>query len=151
MSSSPFLNLSDSILMRSNSCSHFAFMNVVNVSCHDATHLVVDPGLLSLISNWATVEVVDSDELVPVEQLLVVDGMFASLEEVVLVGVVVLDLEEFPLGVLLAKEGASMANHFLIEMLVAQDKDLHICFGRNHVFIDEILELKIRVWAFELV
>ncbi len=95
-------------------------------------------------------EVVDSDELVPVEQLLVVDGMFASLEEVVLVGVVVLDLEEFPLGVLLAKEGASMANHLLIEMLVAQDKDLHIVFGRNHVIKDEFLEMDKRVFAFEL-
>jgi len=112
---------------------------------------VLDPIFLSFTSNWATVEVVDSDQLVPVKQLLVVDGMLASLKEVVLVGVIVLDLEEFPLGVLLAKEGASMANHFLIEMLVAQDKDLHIIFGRNHVVIDEFLELKITVWAFELV
>ena len=111
---------------------------------------MLNPFFLSLISNWATVEVVDSYELVSVEQLLVVDGMFARFEEVVLVGVVVLDLEEFPLGVLLAKEGASMANHFLIEMLVAQDKDLHIVFGRNHVIKDEFLEMDKRVFAFEL-
>jgi len=97
------------------------------------------------------VQVVDSDELVPVEQLLVVDGMFASLEEVVLVGVVVLDLEEFTLGVLLAKEGASMPNNFLIEMLLAQYKDLNILFGRNHVIKDEFLEMDKRIWAFELV
>jgi hypothetical protein len=69
---------------------------------------------------------------------------------VVLVGVVVLDLEELPLGVLLAKEGASMANHFLIEMLLAEDKDLHIVFGRNHVIKDEFLEMDKRVFAFEL-
>jgi hypothetical protein len=111
---------------------------------------VLDPIFLSFTSNWATVEVVDSDQLVPVKQLLVVDGMLASLKEVVLVGVIVLDLEEFPLGVLLAKEGASMANHFLIEMLVAQDKDLHIVFGRNHVIKDEFLEMDKRVFAFEL-
>jgi len=97
------------------------------------------------------VEIVDSDEAVPVEQLLVVDGIVARLEHVVLVGVVVLDLEELTLGVLFAKEGASMANHFLIEMLLAQDKDLHILFGRNHVLKDELLEMDKRVFAFELV
>jgi hypothetical protein len=96
------------------------------------------------------VEVVDSYQLVPVEQLLVVDGIFALLEEVIRVGVVVLDLEELTLGVLFAKEGASMANHFLIEMLFAQDKDLHILFGRNHVIKDELLEMDKRVFAFEL-
>ena len=50
-----------------------------------------------------------SDELVPAEEVLVVDGVVAALEEVVLDGVVVPDGDEAA-ALLLAKEGAGMRN-----------------------------------------
>ena len=92
-----------------------------------------------------------SDDWVPVEGLLVVDLVVALLEEVVLIRVVVLEEWELALGSLLAKEGARMADHFFAEVLFAHDEDLSEFIGRNKVVLDELLEVNIRVFAFELV
>jgi hypothetical protein len=94
---------------------------------------------------------VHSDDRVSLEGLLVVDLVVALLEEVVLVGVVVLEECKLALGSLLAKEGARMADHFFAEVLFAHDEDLSESIGRNKVVLDELLEVKIRVFAFELV
>ena len=114
-------------------------------------HLVIYPVLLSLISNFATFEKMHSDDRVPVEGLLVVNLVVALLEEVVLIRVIVLEKCELALGSLLAKEGARMADHFFAEVLFAHDEDLSESIGRNKVVLDELLELNIRVFAFELV
>jgi len=66
-------------------------MKIIDVACHDAAHLVVDLGLLSSILHRPPVESVDGDERKPVEELLVVDGVVTSLEEVILVRVIVLE------------------------------------------------------------
>ena len=87
----------------------------LNFSCHDAPHLVVDPLLLIRVFNKSPVQGVDSDDLEPLEKPLVVDLVVPSLEEVVLVRVVVLDCDE-PRGRLLAKEGASMGNDTYLEV-----------------------------------
>jgi hypothetical protein len=76
---------------------------------------------------------VDRDALEPLEQLPVVDLVVASLEEVVLVRVVVFDSYE-PSARLLAKEGASMGNDTIILTLEAKNEDFPVGVrGLQHV------------------
>ena len=75
---------------------------------HDAVHLSVDL-LLLLLVNLPALEGVHHDVLEPAEDAWVVEGMTASLKEVVLDGVVVPDGDEAAAS-LLTKEGAGMGN-----------------------------------------
>ena len=94
-------------------------------SCHDAPNLVVDPVLLIRVFNKPPMQGVDRDDLEPLEQLPVVDLVVASLEEVVLVRVVVLDGHK-PSGRHLTKEGASMGNDTIILTLGAKNEDFPV-------------------------
>ena len=80
---------------------------------HDARHFVVDPVSL-LIDDMAALEGVDGDYPKPFEEIPIVDPVAATLKEVVLIGVVVLD-EHFPFLIFLTKEGARMRNDLIIE------------------------------------
>lgn len=89
------------------------------------------------------------DEREPVEEVLVVDQVVAPLEEVVLIRVIVLEENEFPMGVLLAQEGASMGHDFLVEVTVADDEDLSEVAVLNQVVLDELPELSMRLFTIE--
>ena len=93
------------------------FFDIVFLASHNARHLVVDPVSLLLISDRAAFEGIDGDELKPAEQFPVVDPVVALLEEVVLIGVIVLD-EHLPFLILLTKEGARMRNYLVIDELL---------------------------------
>jgi hypothetical protein len=124
-------------------------MEVINVSCHDAHHLVVDLVFFFFASNGATFQGKHVDDPVLAEELLVVEGVVALLVEVVLVRVIELD-GDFAIGGLLAKEGAGMGEHFFVDSPGAGDNDLTELVGREHFIGDELLQRGIGVVAFKL-
>ena len=123
---------------------------MLSLSCHDAPHLVVDPLLLIRVFNKSPVQGVDSDDLEPLEKHLEVDLVVPSLEEVVLVRVVVLDGDE-PSGRLLAKEGASMGNNpVAILNLSAKNHDLSVGVRNLQIVFHKSFESRIAFLAFVL-
>ena len=105
---------------------------------------------LIIISEWATFQLKDGDDLVLAEELLVVEGVVALLVEVVLVGVVELDAD-LAVSVFLTKEGASMREHLFVLNPGARDNYLTELVGRDHIFSDKLLKRLINLVAFILI
>ena len=82
-------------------------------SNHDAGHLVGDLLILLITSNWAPLESIHRNKTKSLEEVVVVDRVVASLEEVVLVGVEVLD-EHLASSFILAEEGACMCYYIAV-------------------------------------
>ena len=120
-----------------------------DIPSHDAGHLVLNPLLFILISNRSAIKGIDGDELEPAELVLVVEAVVALLEEVVLIGVVVLD-GDLAFGINLAKECAGVRNDLKIEEAGTEDEDLSKCIIGNQVVINKSLEICERFNAFEL-
>ena len=123
-----------------------------NLPSHDASHLGVDVIFLSSILDGAAEKSKDSDELVSAEEPKVVDRVATSFEEVVLIGVVVLESSEIPIGFLLAKESASMRKVFISsDHTRTLNNDLSEGVGVNHVLLDEFLNKSMRIIAFIMI
>ena len=110
---------------------------------------MIDSLFLIFISEWATFQFKDSDDLVLAEELLVVEVVVALLVEVVLVRVVELDAD-IAVSVLLTKEGASMREQLSVLSPGARDNYLMELVGRDHIFNDELLQRFINIVAFIL-
>jgi hypothetical protein len=101
------------------------------------------------ISELASFQFKDSDDLVLAEELLVVEGVVALLVEVVLVRVVELD-NDLAVSVFLTKEGPSMREHLFVLYPGARDNYLTELVGRDNIFSDELLQRFINFVAFIL-
>ena len=135
--------------MRSKSTYQFSFFKIIHVPSHDAHHLVSDSLFLIGISEGATFQLKDGDYPVLAEELLVVEGEVALPVKVVLVRVVELDAD-IAFSVLLTKEGASMREQLFVLSPGARDNYLTELVGRDHIFIDELLQRFINIVAFIL-
>ena len=116
---------------------------------HDAVHLSVDL-LLLLLVNLPALEGVHHDVLEPAEDAWVVEGMTASLKEVVLDGVVVPDGDKAAAS-LLTKEGAGMGNDRPIRLDEgACNNDLSVGVTHLHGFLDVLPESCMQILAREI-
>lgn len=120
-----------------------------DLTSHNAGHLVFNPLLFILISNWSAIKGIDGDELEPAEEVLVVEAVVALPEEVVLIGVQVLDAD-LALCINLPKECAGVRNDFKIKEAGTEDEDLSKFIVGNQVVINKSLEIFERFNASEL-
>ena len=118
-------NLSCSFLMRGISTFSFFNIHMICVSSHDASHLIVYLCLISSILHRATSQSKDCDNSVSLEESLIIYRIVSLLEEVILIGVIVLDTD-FPVCIVLTQKGASMRENFSIDETGARDNDLSV-------------------------